>query len=352
MDGVIQKPTTGKFVSNIYILSHTKDSLWIKEGTGGDTGTPAQKMHTCNIMFLPVTSQLYLGKDKGYMPTMYVVGANTHYVEDYWEDKSGKAFFDKISREEGKELGYEYRPGLRAIYGEEKLRKEEANSKRLGIHFKNGQLILSTYGDYPVLRRFVNEHEQNNMAPNAAENRNPQRLKLFMFEPLVKESKAAKGKVVEQWDDNVSAILFVDKLRTKTAGGYEYNEAALDAVISIIQEGGALAQGEVNQKFEIAAKAAKVDGALFMSMVNSEMSDYRMEIGKATDLNVLEYTATQAKLLVDDKKVILTTFKNGTKKEDVLDELVFYFLGDAKGKSDFKELKRASETAKIKALSK
>jgi len=324
----------------------------MKEGTGGESGIPAQYMHTSNIFFLDIKSRLYLGKDKGYMPTQFVIGASTHYVKDYWTDKDGNPVFDKITKERGKELGYEYQVGLESIYTIKGLIEEEARSKRLGICFEKGVLDLRKYADTPVLRQFVWEHEQNIKAPNNAENRDPKRLKLFMFEPVIKESKAAKAKVIEQWDDNVSAILFVDKLRSKVSGGYQYNEAALDAVLSIIQEGVGLVQGEVNQKFEIAAKASRADGATFMKMINEAMSDYRLEIGKATELNVLEHTATEVKMIVDGKKVSLLAVKNGTKKEDVLDELVLYFLGDTKGKSDFKDLRRATETAKIKALNK
>lgn len=340
-----------KFTQNVFQLCGSKRSSWLKEGTGGESGIPAQYMHTSNILFLDIKSKLYLGKDKGYMPTQYVIGASTHYVNDYWLGQDGNPVFDKLTKEQGQAKGYEFQVGLLSIYTQKGLVEEEGRSKRLGICFEKGILDLRKYADEPVLRKFIWEHDQNKMAPNAAENKDPKRLKLFMFEPVIKESKAAKSKVIEQWDDNVRAILFVDKLRTKTSGGFAYNESALDAVLSIIQEGVGLAIGEVNQKFEIAAKSARVDGVMFMKMIDEAMSDYRLEIGKATDLNVVEYGANEVKMVVDGKKRILLAFKKETKKDDMLDELVLHLLGSPLGKSDYKELKRASETAKIKALS-
>lgn len=342
-----------KYTQNVFQLVHTKKSQWIKDGTGGESGVAAQYMHTCKTMFLEIKSKMYLGAGKGYMPTQFVLGASTHYVKDYWTDKDGNPVFDNLTKEKGKELGLEYQVGLESIYGIKGLETEEARSKRWknGLCFENGTLDLRKYSDSPVLRKFVWEHEQNKMAPNAKENKDPSRLNLFMFEPVIKENKAAKAKVVEQFDENLEAMVFVGKLRTKTDKGFAYNEVALDAILAIIQEGVGLEKGEVAQKFEIVAKAVRVDGATFLKMINEATSDYRLEIGKATDLNVIEYGARDVKMIVDGKKIPVLNFESGTKKEDVLDELVFYFLGSPKGKSEFKDLKRATETAKIKALS-
>lgn len=345
-------PVLDKALSNIFMLCNTKKSSWQLEGTGEGTGVPADNMHTSQIMFLEVTSRLYLGKDKGYMPTAYVIGASTHYVHDYWEDKEGNPVFDKLTKEQGAAKGYEYRPGLLAIYGKDGMREEESRSKRKAICFEKGRLNLGKYGDDPVLRRFVAEHEQNKTAPRAAENRDPTRLKLFMFEPFVRENKAAKSKIVESFDESLEAMQFVGNLRKKTASGYSYNEATLDAVLSILEDGVGLAPGEVNQKFEIIARAAKADGGSFMKLINGAMEQYRIEIGKADALNVIEYTATEAKLIADGKKRTLHKFDTGASKDDAVGGLVLYFLGDKKGQADYKELKRQNEVAKIVALNK
>ena len=350
---VIELPASIEaFISNTYQLCGTKESSWVKEGTGGESGIPAQKMHTSNIYMLEVTSRLYRGKGNGYMPTMYAIGQSTHYVENYYETKDGKFVMEIVTKEEAEEKGYVFRLGLRSILGsEEKLRMAEADSKRLGICFEKGRLNLSKYGDNPVFRKFIEEHEQNKMAPNFAENRDPQRLRLFLFEPLIQEKKAAKGKIVANFDDDVKAMNYVGKLRkVHESGSVTYNELALNAILSIIQEGLSLEAGEVVQKFEIAAKAAKVDGGRFLKMINDATGEYRIEVGKAESLKVLDYAGVEAKMGVGAKKTTVYTFDKDTNKEDMLNELVLYFIGDAKGVADYKELRRLTESAKIAAL--
>lgn len=347
-----RSPAIDRFIHNTFQVCNTKQSSWTMEGTGEGTGIPAQHMHTSNIMFLEIMSRLYLGKDKGYMPTQYVPGASTHYVQDYWEDTKGVPVFEKLTPEQGKEKKYTFHPGLLAIYGKEGLREQEGIAKRMGICFEKGRLNLAKYGDDPVLRAFVMEHEQNKMAPNSAENKDPRRLKLFMFEPLIKENKAAKEKVVETWDESVEAIKFVDKLRTKTDKGYIYNEDSMDAILTILQDGIGLGKDEPIQKFKLIANKAKADGATFMKLVNGIMDEYRSSIGVAAQLNVLEYGATESKITVDAKKRVVATYKADTSKEDIIDTLVLYFLGTAKGKNDYKDLRRATESAKIAALNK
>lgn len=351
MQATLTKP---EIRSRVFRLCNTKKSGWLKDETGGDTGVPAQYMHTSNVCMLNIKSRLYLGRDLGYMPTMFVVGASTHYVDDYWEDKNGKFIFEKLTPEQGKEKDYNFRPGLLSIYGEKRLQEEEGKSKRWknGICFTQSVLDLTKYGDNPVLLRFVMEHEQNVNAPNSKENTDPSRVKLFMFEPLIAEKKALKDKSVESFDDNLDAMNFVAKLRTKTKDGYTYNEEKMDAVLSILQAGIGLAAGEVNQKFKVIVNAQKNDGAAFMQLMNSVMEDYRTSLGVAVQLNVLEYTATESKLTIDGQKRTATKFKGDDTKEDIIDGLVLYFLGTAKGKNDYKDMRRAVESAKIAAVSK
>ncbi len=340
--------------SRVFKLCNTKKSGWLKDETGGETGVPAQYMHTSNVCFLNIKSRLYLGEGLGYMPTMFVVGASTHYVDDYWEDKDGKFIFEKLTAEQGKEKGYNFRPGLLAIYGEKRLEQEEGKSKRWknGICFEKSVMDLTKYGDNPVLLRFVMEHEQNVNAPNAKENTDPSRVKLFMFEPLIPEKKASKDVSVEMFDENLAAMNFVSKLRTQTTEGYSYDEEKMDAILAILQAGVGLGAGEVIQKFKIIVNAQKSDGAAFMKLMNSIMDEYRASIGTAAQLNVLETLATETKLIIDGKKRTATTFKSDTTKEDIIDGLVLYFLGNAKGKNDYKEMRRATESAKIAATTK
>ncbi|MES2211575.1 MAG: hypothetical protein V4490_00295, partial [Pseudomonadota bacterium] len=70
----------------------------IKEGTGPEHGSPAQHLSTNRLMMIEPSSRLYLGKGNGYMPTQYVVGADTIYVNDYFEDKEGRPLMLHVLR--------------------------------------------------------------------------------------------------------------------------------------------------------------------------------------------------------------------------------------------------------------
>lgn len=342
-----------KYINTTYELCGHKRSEWVKDGTGDGTGRAPVHMHTCNTMFLQVVSRLYLGAGEGYMPTQWVIDASTHYVNDYWEDKDGKPVFEHLTPDAAKAKGYTFRPGLMAIYGEAGLKKQYARSVDKGICFKNGILELGKYGDDPVLRAFVNEHEQNKNAPRAKENKDQTRSKLFMFQPLIRENKAAKTPAFETFDAKLEAITFVGSLRTKNpGGGYSYNESMMDAVLAIMEEGIGLRKGDVNQKFDIIIKAANTLPKQFMDMVNSTMDEYKMEIGKGQSLDVLSYTATEVKLTANGKKDSIYAFSEGADKETIVKELVLHFLSGDRGKNDYRELLRSNELAKLSALKK
>lgn len=356
MTSTIEKSeTVKKIINTTFVLCGTKKSSWVKEGTGVGTNVPAKNLHNSKIMFIPMFSRLYLGKGNGYRETMYVIGSNTTYVDDYYEDSNGNLVLEPMTKELAEKKKYQFRPGLQSQGYDVKntMDRWSAETRRamgLSICFEDGRLELSKYGDDPVLLKFISEHEQNKVAPRAEENRDPSRLKLFMFEPLVRENKAAKAKIVESFDDSLEAMTFVAALRKKVANGYEYNELAMDAVLTILQDGIGLLAGEVNQKFEIILRAAKQDGKTFMDIINATMDDYKVEIGVAESVKILTYTATEAKLTKEGKMESIYTFKNGTEKESMVKELVIYFLSDAKGDNDFNEMKRYSEIAKIAAL--
>lgn len=341
-----------KFIATSFRLCKSKNSRWLREGTGEGTGIPAQYLHSSHTLILTIKSRLFLGQGKGYAQTMYIPHAPTHYVNDYWVDKDGTPVFDKLTADQAKEKNLERREGLLTIFGETGLRREEIVAKSKNICFTNGELHLHKYGDDPVLLQFVNEHESNKMAPNAKDNPARDRITMFMFEPLIPEKKALKGKVVGQFDAKRDAINFVDKLRTQTAKGYTYNESKLDAILSILQDGIHLQPGEVNQKFEIIIKDADMDPVTFLKMVNDVMEEYRIEVGKAESLNVIEYAPKEVKITIDGKKKTFLAFDNGEKKDEMLNSLVLYLIGDKQGQSDFKELKRQTEIAKIAALAK
>jgi hypothetical protein len=95
----------------------------------------------------------------------------------------------------------------------------------LGICFEFGQLDVMKWGNDPLLLRFVEEHEQNENAPRAKENRDSKRLKLFQFRPSVPELEAANSDNVVKFDDDLEALQLVAKTRTKGGNNsYVYNE--------------------------------------------------------------------------------------------------------------------------------
>ena len=339
-------PGLEKFIATQFEIVRKGKSSWVKDGTGGETGQPAQFMNTSKTMMLEPISRLYLGKGKGYLRTQYVVGAPTHYIEDYYEDKDGKLILDRVTPEVAKQKGYQFRPGLKTLGYD--LKEEYARSMNLDLCFKFGQMDAREYGDDPILLRFLMEHEQNNVAPRAAENKDPKRLKLFQFTPSIPELKASKSKTVENFDDDFAAMELVKETREKTANGYTYKEPMLDAILAILEDGAMLKQGEVHQKFELINRWARKDGGEFIRIVNGTFEDLNTEISIAEKLKVLTFTGTAVKFKDNGGKLILDL--KTTSKEDQVKELSIYFIGQETGQKDYSEMIRLTELAKINTL--
>ena len=330
-------------------LCRTGKSGFKKDGTG-ENGVPAEYLTTGKTLMIEPISRLFLGAGNGYMPTQYVIDANTHYVNDYYEDSNGNLVVDRnISKDEAKDKGYQFRPGLKSQGFD--LKEEFRRSMELGLSFEGGTLNAGKYGDNPTLLRFLMEHEQNIAAPRSKENRDPKRLKLFTFEPLLKEKDAAKSKPVENFDADLEAINFVASLREKKGDSYEYNEPKLNALLWMLDEGKHLQPGEVIQKFQIVSRMAKNNGALFMEIVNGTMSDYRIAIGVAEELSVITVGAEGAKMVKNEKETTIYSFKKvSASKEDCINELTIYFITQDIGRVDYNEMKRQVEVAKAATM--
>jgi hypothetical protein len=91
-----------KLSTTVFEIISRGKSQWVKEGTGPEYGTPAQRLSTNRTMMLNPDSRLYLGKDNGYMPTQYIIGADTHYVNDYYEDKEGRLVLERLTADQAK----------------------------------------------------------------------------------------------------------------------------------------------------------------------------------------------------------------------------------------------------------
>ena len=340
-----------KFKNTSFELVRSKKSGFLKDETGVN-GIPPIYLSSSKTHFLLMVSRLYLGKGKGYMPTQYVIGAPTHYVNDYYEDANGELVLESlfISAAEAKDKGYQFRPGLLTLYGgKDNLRKELVNANKLGICFDQGKMEIAKYGDDPVLLKFVNEHEQNDSAPRAADNKDPKRSKLFQFQPLMKEQKAAKSRPVANFHADFAAMEFVGKLCTKKKDGYEYDQDTLNAVLYVLGEGKDLGLEDYNQKFELVVKAVKADGATFMELVNGAFDEYKMDIAQAEKLKVLNFGAKEVKMTEGGKETTIYTFKKGNNKAANTEELAVFFLSPA-GDVVYTEMIRLSEIAKIGVL--
>ncbi len=338
-----------KFKTTLFKLAREGSSAFVKDGTE-HSGKPISLKHG-KFMALPMQSKLYLGTGKGYLKTQYIIGAPTHYIEDYYEDKDGNFVFDRLTPDAAKEAGYNFRPGLISLgYDEKRLNDERRAANELGIGFEFGIMELKKYGDDPILLRFVQEHLFNLKAPNAENNKDPKMLRLFMFEPLIKEAVASKDKAVENFDADKEAMDYVDKLRTKTAKGVEYDESMMDMILNILNDGHGLSKGDINQKFAIIVRAQKADGKTFMDLINSVTGEYKTEIIKAIQLKVIELKAKEVLMLTGTKKSTIYTLTKGDTKDESIDELVKFFIASEAGQGIYPEMVRQTEIAKIAAL--
>lgn len=337
-------PEMGKMMATTFVICRKGKSSFVKDGTGGDTGTPAQYMDTSKTLFVEPISRLYLGRGKGYRQTQYVVGASTHYIEDYYETSTGDLVLEAVTPEQGKNKSYQFRPGLRSQGY--KLQEEYATSINKGICFEFGKLELARYGDDPVLLRFIMEHEQNISSPRASENMDPKRLRLFSFRPFMPEVEAQKSDSLENFDDDVKAMLLVSDLRSKTTSGYKYDEKKMDALLSVLGDGVGLKGGDVNQKFAIITRYAKGNGSVFVQLIEGAFEEYRMQITIAEQLKKLVFSATDVKLISGTASTPIIQLDKAP-KEKCVDDLIVFFMGTEIGQSTFMEMCREVEIAKL-----
>jgi hypothetical protein len=338
-----------KLSTTVFEIISRGKSQWVKEGTGPEHGTPAQHLSTNRTMMLNPDSRLYLGKGNGYMPTLYVAGADTHYVNDFYEDKEGRLVVERLTPDQAKNKGYTSRRGLRSQGYD--LSEEYRKSMDLGICFEFGQLDVRKWGDDPLLLRFVEEHEQNENAPRAKENRDAKRLKLFQFRPSVPEMEAAKSDNVVKFDADLEALQLVAKTRTKGGNNsYVYHEEWLNAILSIVEDGKTLGAGEVIQKFDLVAQWARHDGAEFIRIINNAFDEAKMDIQLAEQLKVINFGGKEVKFVDGGGKTIMEFKKDTAEKEALVEELMLFLIGSTEGQLHYSEIARLTEVAKLGAL--
>lgn len=319
-----------------------------KDGTG-ENGIPPEYLSSGKFMFLEPISRLYLGDGNGFMPTQYVIGAPTIYRNDYYLDSKGELVLERnISKATAEAKGYESKLGL--INLGYNLEAEYRRSMETPICFDGG--ILNLPSDDPMLLKFVMEHEQNTAAPRADKNKDPKRLRLFNFEPLLKEKDAAKSKPVENFDASFEAMKLVDALREKKGNGtYAYNETKLDAYLAILDEGQHINPGEVVQKFQVVTNFMLKNGPAFLEVITSATNDYLVAVASAEELGVLTVGAEDVKLNGGEKPKSIFALSNPASKTELIEGFILHLISARDGKLNFNEILRLTEKAKIEAAS-
>lgn len=330
-DSTRVKEAQDKGRATIFELTNRSKSQWVKKGTQNSPNP--RHMNAPREYALPIRSRAYRGEGKGYADTQYVLGANTIYVDDVL-DKNG-TIIQKGLRSQGYDLRAEY---VRAV--------------GLGIKFVFGLLDLKKYGDDPRLLEFINNHEDNleSDANTKKGGKDPRKIQSFNFAPLRKEENAKKA--IEALEDDAAALEFLTKLRKKQASGqYSYNTEVINAVCHIFEIHQAYMDGAPAQKVEALILLAKRNGAGFINAIRDTVDEYRLKIGVAQQMGVLHITSKEAKVQTGNEIISVKEF-SGENKEEHLEELIYFFIGDDKGKQNYSLMCGETEIRKAEASKK
>jgi hypothetical protein len=326
--------------SEIYEIVNRTDSDWVKKGT--EKYVNPVKINSAKTHNLPVRSRVCLGKNKGYAETMYVLGAPTIFVEDLWVDKNGGLH----ALSEQKKDGWELQRGLKSLgYN---LQEEYKKSSSLWIRFEFGVLDLAKYGDDPILRRFVDWHENNVEAPNAKDNASGKN-RMWDFRAVQKAMKAEK-KLAGSLDAKKEAIDYVFGMRVAVANKpVVYNEQLIDATINRFDIKGGLEDLETYpQKLEVILQYADGNPQAFMDTIREQNEELKVKIVTAINLKVIAFVKNEV-ILHDDSKGGRTMYKaKATKLEEQITELCDFFYTSV-GEQEFNNMIILLEEAKSKA---
>lgn len=281
---------------------------------------------------LPMTSRHHLGKNKGFIKTQYISGANTIYVDDY-VDADGNL-----------------QPGLKKQNYD--LDKERERSIGLNIHFVFGVLDLRKYGEDPNLIEFVNKHEMNAESPaGKAADRTVSRM--FQFQPMRKEEKAVKKTV--NFDDNLEAMTLVGTLRRKTGDGYEWDTPRINALLNII--GGKTADLGIEdngQKFNLILGFASTNAPEFLRTIKETLQDTHMGIAKAIQFGILTISSKEALMKIGEGSAPRSIYEypSGTTEDNRVEALAIHLLGgSSQATNDLNLLTGELEVAKLNEMS-
>lgn len=287
---------------------------------------------------ITVTSEVCLGKSKGYTQIQYVPNQPVINVDDVYVDKEG--YFHSMA--EDQQPGWEKLNGLKTRLGEKRLEQEYNNAKKLGIGFSFGLLSVDTYGGDPTLLAYLDNHHLNEGRPNAKFD-TKKHVGLFKFRRVEEEKKAAQK--LDILDVKVDALNYVNSLRIKKGeGGYTYsayNKKKIDATLRILDLNPGCAPEEFGSKHLLLMQYAEANPVQFMGFLEDAFNQYSVEIGKAVSYDVLKLNKKDASLMVKvegqkPEPRLIITFTETTEK-NCREELAVHFMTDA-GITDYKQM--------------
>ena len=335
--------TLEKVITGVYELTNRSDSGYVRKGQ--EHLPNPERLNCTKFLSLMLVSHWCPGKNRGYVKIQYVPSAPTIFVDDLYKDPKGEYYtvLDFNNHHQPQEWKREL--GLTSLgYDEKRLKQEYAmamNNKVIGFEF--GILTLDKYDDDPILRKFLDYHEQNVDAPNKQYNKR-KFSRLFMFKKRDEETKA--GTKLEALDPLMEAMSFVNGLRTKKEKGYiytEYNKNKIDSVLMCLDIKG-IQQEDWNQKLLAINAAATMNAEAFLQMTTDMLDEGRMAVAKGIDLGILSIPkkeGSEVKMSGTDKKsptATRTIFTCITQShEDRIEETIAW-LKCPKGINDWRDL--------------
>lgn len=294
-------------------------------------------LRSSKLNLITVTSEMCLGKGKGYAKIQWVPNAPVIHVEDMYVDPKGGLH----SKAEKKQEGWEESKGLKSLgYN---LEREMAVAKEIKVGFQFGLLNAGNYGDDPSLIHYLMNHHCNVDRPNA-EHDKKDHAGLFKFRCVQQDKKAEEQ--LEDIDSELSASEYVSSLRTKKADKFVYsaiNKAKIDATLRMLDINPGCHPEEYATKHFMIKQYADANPAQFMSFIEDTLGQYKVEIGKAISYKVLEMDkkGKEAVIFTEDankqrsKKTIYTFESSDT--DGQIEELTMHFINDS-GIIDYKNM--------------
>ena len=311
----------------VFVLDRKGSSQWMAKARGWTRDNPRaeqnnpKRMNVPKHAFLAMESYQNMGPGLGNVPTAYIPGAPTYFVNDY-VDKDGKL-----------------QPGLKTLKYD--LHEGRRRACKLGIKFINGVLYGDIYGiqDDKILQEFILHHDW--FMDQEGWKRDPRKLGQLNFRRLNVEKEAEKP--IEVFETKANAMALVLSLyKQKADKSYEYNTAKIDAILGVFGEGLNLKADDIKQKIKILAAFAEHDSANFLQVWEDAIENYAILIKTAQtkQVNLLTITGKEAKLnlaALENKRVI-ATFQPGATTESQIETLIFYFMGSPIGRNDWNQL--------------